>query len=94
MNTRSVPKRIEEFKLNFSVFDLSIVSETRSTSEVESLYKVPTYDMHCNSRNAQGRGVVLYIKSHLNSERIQDLNPTLPCKKSVLVKFSTNGKTT
>ena len=55
LNICSVPKHLEEFKLDFGVFGLDIIAftETRLTPEVESLYKMLNYDMHCNSRNAQ-----------------------------------------
>ena len=66
MNIRSIPKNLQCFReivldmshINFNVLGFT---EIRLAPHLSSLYELPGYLMHVNSRNTHGGGVALYV---------------------------------
>ena len=62
-NICSVAKNLDEFVGEFNKCNRDTIAlcETRLSNDIECLYNLTGYEMHCNSRTCQGGGVLFYV---------------------------------
>ena len=93
-NICSVAKHLDEFVGDFNNFNIDIIAlcETRLSKDIECLYKLTGYEMHCNSRNCQGGGVLFYVKAHLASELLHQFTFMTAHVETIFVRFSVGAR--
>ena len=72
---------------NFNIDNIAL-GKTRLFKDIECLYKVTRYEMHCNSRNCQGGGVLFHVESHLGSELLYEFTFMTAHVETISVGFS------
>ena len=89
LNIRSVAKHFDDFPVDFSNFIVDIIAlgKTHLSKDIECLYKLAVYEMHCNSRNCQGGGEIFYVKSHLGSEPLHEFTFMTAYVETMFVSF-------
>ena len=90
LNIRSVSKHCETFQMDINKlkYDILCLSETRLSSDIEILHRVPSIDLFINNRNTQGGGVLLYMRDSFNTNKLVNFSVKLEHLESIFVPFS------
>ena len=73
-NIRSIPRNLDEFVMDLCVEqvlpDFLGFCETRLSPDIDDVFKIPKYNMFCNSRNTRGGGIALFVGCDIPVERL------------------------